>query len=94
MIALMTLVQEFGIEGLLLDDRIPDGVLTARGDGQNRYCALDVLCELITSAKRGETWAAYAMLALHTSFDDADKRRLRVRSRRLGIPGRLAGMGA
>lgn len=77
MIALMTVIQEFGIEGLLLDDRIPDGILAGRGDGPNRHCAADILCELIATAKRGETWGAFAMTALHTSFDEANKRRLR-----------------
>jgi hypothetical protein len=77
MMALMTLLQEYGIEGLLLDDRIPDGVLSVRGSGETQYCAADILCELISSSKRGEAWAAYAMIALHTSFDEPHKIHLR-----------------
>lgn len=69
-LALMSLVDEFGIEGLVLDDRIPSGILEPRGKESHRYCVIDILCESIgTSAKEMDLSAFFLIAALYHALD-------------------------
>jgi len=57
--ALMALFSEFGIEGLVLDDRIPGGILESRGHAPNKYSVVDVVCQMIESGRRRTDLNAY-----------------------------------
>jgi hypothetical protein len=76
-LALMSLVDEFGIEGLVLDDRIPTGVLEPRGEELHQYSVAEALCESIKlSAGHGDSSALFVMAALHHALDPVNRVRL------------------
>lgn len=88
----MTLSEQFGVEGLMLDDRIPAGVLEARGAGPERTALVDVLVETTISAEQGDSTSALMVAALHAAFNTNDQARLRAvlerrktESKRIGV---------
>jgi hypothetical protein len=75
-LALQALVREFGIEGLLLDDRLPDGLFTRRGCEPHRYSVIDICAECIKSSAEDALIWGVIMLALYNVFEEYHRKQL------------------
>lgn len=68
-LGLESLVRQFGVEGLLIDDRLPDGLFAKRGQAPHRYSIIEICCQSIeVSADACLEWG-YILLALYDVLD-------------------------
>jgi len=75
-LALQALVTEFGVEGLLLDDRLPDGLFVRRGRDPHRYSVVDICCEGINLSAEAALMWGFTLLAFHNVLEEYHRSQL------------------
>ena len=65
-LALIRLALDFGVEGFLLDDRIPAALLANKQVGKFKSCLVDALCECVAEDSGTDFTEAFALICIDT----------------------------